>query len=54
MSDDKDRGTASANQRGPTAEPYETGLSANVLRELDAKVHPSIAARIREHLAKKG
>ena len=54
MSDDKDRGTAAANQRGPTNEPWEVGLSANVLRELDNKVHPSIAARIRDHLEKKG
>jgi hypothetical protein len=54
MSDDKDRGTRAANERGPTNEPCEVGLSSNVLRELDNKVHPSIAARIRKELAKKG
>jgi hypothetical protein len=53
MTDNKDRGTTAANQKGPTAEPVEVGLSSNVLRELDSKVHPSIAARIRDHLEKK-
>jgi hypothetical protein len=54
MSDNKDRGTTAANQRGPTAEPFETGLSSNVLRELDQKANPSIVARIRDHVARKG
>jgi hypothetical protein len=53
MTDEKDRGTTAANQRGPTAEPFETGISSNVKREL-GKINPSIAARIRDHLEKKG
>ncbi|MGB6286563.1 MAG: hypothetical protein WBG18_19455 [Xanthobacteraceae bacterium] len=46
--------TTAEAQLGPTAEPYEVGLSANVLRELPNTVHPSIAAKIRDHLARKG
>jgi hypothetical protein len=53
MGDDKDRGTTAANQRGPTNEPCEVGISANVKAEL-GKLTPSIAARIRDHLEKKG
>jgi hypothetical protein len=53
MTDNKDQGTTAANQRGPTAEPGETGISSNVLRELPTKAHPSIVARIRDHLEKK-
>lgn len=51
---DKDRGTTAANQQGPTAEPFEVGISSNVERELPNKVHPSIAARIKEHIDRKG
>jgi predicted alpha/beta superfamily hydrolase len=56
MSDDKDRGqtTTSSDQRGPNAPFQQTGISPNVLRELDEKMNPSIAARIRVHLARKG
>jgi hypothetical protein len=53
VTDNKDRGTRAANEKGPTAEPFETGLSSNVLRELDSKMHPSIAARVKKHLADK-
>jgi hypothetical protein len=51
---EKDRGTTAANQRGPTAEPFETGLSSNVERELPNKAHPSVVARIKEHKERKG
>jgi hypothetical protein len=54
MSDEKDRGTAAANQRGPTAEPLETGISSNVLRELPGKADASSVKRIKEHGARKG
>jgi hypothetical protein len=54
MSDDKDRGTQAANERGPTAEPFETGLSSNVERESAAKMNPSIHKRLLEHKARKG
>jgi hypothetical protein len=54
MSDDKDRGTTAANQKGPTAEPFEVGLSSNVERELPNKAHPSIVAKIKEAKARKG
>jgi hypothetical protein len=53
MSDEKDRGTTAANQRGPTAEPCETGISSNVLRELPNKADASIVRRIQEHVDRK-
>jgi hypothetical protein len=46
--------TTAAKQHEPVATPCETGISSNVLRELPNKVHPSIAARINEHVARKG
>jgi hypothetical protein len=52
-SDKKDRGTQAANERGPTAEPFETGLSSNVEREL-GKLHPDLERKILEHKARKG
>jgi hypothetical protein len=54
MADNKDRGTAAANQKGPTAEPFEVGISSNVLRELPGKADASIVKRIKEHVARKG
>jgi hypothetical protein len=50
---DKDRGTQAANERGPTAEPCEVGISSNVLRELPNKADASIVKRIKEHVARK-
>jgi hypothetical protein len=52
-SDDKDRGTTAANQRGPTAEPFEVGLSSNVERDSAAKMTPSLHKRLMEHKARK-
>jgi hypothetical protein len=49
-----DKTTEAARQIQPAATPLETGISSNVLRELDAKAPPEHAARIRAHLAKKG
>jgi hypothetical protein len=49
-----DQKTTASEQLAPHAKPGEVGLSSNVLRELDSKTHPSIAARIKEHLARKG
>jgi actin-like ATPase involved in cell morphogenesis len=53
MSDDKDRGTRAANERGPTAEPYVTGISKIVRSEL-GKLHPELERKIIEHVGRKG
>jgi hypothetical protein len=54
MGENKDRGTQAANEKGPTAEPYEVGISSNVMRELPNKADASIVKRIKEHVARKG
>jgi hypothetical protein len=53
MSDEKDRGTTAANQKGPTAEPFEVGISSNVLRESADKMTASIHKRLLEHIQRK-
>jgi hypothetical protein len=53
MSDDKDRGTTAANQKGPTAEPFEVGISSNVAAELAKKANPEIVRRIQKHIDSK-
>jgi hypothetical protein len=45
--------TTAAQQRGPVSPPLEVGISSNVLRELP-KINPAIAARIKEHIDRKG
>jgi hypothetical protein len=53
--DQKTDGTLSARSSEPVTRPYEVGLSSRVKERLrEIGVHPSIKARIAEHLAKKG
>jgi hypothetical protein len=50
---DRDQTTTTSDQRGPLAPYQQTGISPNVKAEL-GKLTPSLAARIRKELAKKG
>jgi hypothetical protein len=56
MSDQtKTDGTTAARSKEPVAKPYEVGLSSRAKEYLSKSgTHPSIKARIAEHLAKKG
>jgi hypothetical protein len=46
--------TTAVKSSEPVAEPGVVGISPLVLRELPTKANPSIVARIKEHLARKG